>query len=78
MSEFNDTLERISMQLEQIKESLPRRPFWKRRLLEELLSGAVFPLDLPCLVRCFCMYCKALRSPTCPLLANFWQNWCAL
>ena len=40
MSEFNDTLERISMQLEQIKESLPRRPLWKRRLLEDLLSGA--------------------------------------
>ena len=39
MSEFNDTLERISMQLEQI-ESLPRRPLWKRRLLEDLLSGA--------------------------------------
>ena len=40
MSEFNDTLERISMQLEQIEESLPRRPLWKRRLLEDLLSGA--------------------------------------
>ena len=39
MSEFNDTLERISMQLEQIEESLPRRPLWKRRLLEDLLSG---------------------------------------
>ena len=39
MSEFNDTLERISMQLEQIEESLPRR-FLLRRLLEDLLSGA--------------------------------------
>ena len=75
MSEFNDTLERISMQLEQIEESLSRRPLICSAARQE---ESVFPLDLPCLVRCFCMYCKALRSPTCPLLANFWQNWCAL
>lgn len=83
MSEFNDTLERISMQLEQIKESLPRRPLWKRRLLEDLLSGAArgirfFHWIYPCLVRCFCMYCKALQLANLPIIGNFWQNWCAL
>ena len=81
MSEFNDTLERISMQLEQIEESLPRRPLWKRRLLEDLLSGAARGIGFSIgftVLGALLMYCKALRSPTCPLLANFWQSWCAL
>lgn len=83
MSEFNDTLERISMQLEQIEESLPRRPLWKRRLLEDLLSGAARGIGFSIgFTVAWCAAsvcdCKALRSPTCPLLANFWQNWCAL
>lgn len=40
MSELDDPLERISMQLDEIEKRLPPRSVWKRRLLADLASGA--------------------------------------
>lgn len=40
MSDSNDPLERISMQLDQIEKCLSAQREWKRRLLSDLASGA--------------------------------------
>lgn len=40
MSDSNDPLERISMQLDQIEKRLSAQRAWKRRLLSDLASGA--------------------------------------
>lgn len=73
MSEFNDTLERISMQLEQIEESLPRRPLWKRRLLEDLLSGAARGIGFPLVYRAWCAASVCIAKHCARQPAHYWQ-----
>ena len=71
MSEFNDTLERISMQLEQIEESLPRRPLWKRRLLEDLLSGAARGIGFSVLGALLLYVLQSIALANLPIIGKF-------
>lgn len=40
MPDVNESLDRISAQLDQIEKRMPPRHAWKRRLLSDLASGA--------------------------------------